>query len=379
MIKNVPFLDLKDSYDELAEDINAATLSVLNNGWYIGGAALEKFEKEFADFVQADFCIGNGSGLDALHLSLMALDIKAGDEVIVPVHTFIATYLAIIKVGAIPVPVGCGYDYLIDPLQIAAAITDKTKAIMPVHLYGNICDMGAIKDVAAKHNLYVIEDAAQAHGAKYKGRSIGAIGDLTCWSFYPGKNLGAFGDAGAVTANDAELARKIRMIGNYGSIKKYEHEMVGTNSRLDTIQAATLSVKLQHLEQWNARRQKIAAYYIDELSSVAGDKSRFNMVLPSMPVDQDSRHVWHLFVIKINDRAHIMEALKERGIATQIHYPHLCVDHACFPDIKALYKNRFQKERQWCQDILSLPISPHHSEHDIEYVVKNLKEILMSA
>lgn len=379
MTQSIPFLDLKHSYDELSDEINAAVSSVLESGWYIGGEVLTDFENSFASFVGADFCVGNGSGLDALHVSLMALDIQPEDEIIVPVHTFIATYLAIMKIGAKVVPVGCADDYLIDPEQIEKAITDKTRVIMPVHLYGNVCDMDAIEKIAKKHNLYIIEDAAQAQGAKYKGRHIGRIGDVTCWSFYPGKNLGALGDAGAVTTNDQELARKVRMIGNYGSIKKYQHEMVGTNSRLDTLQAAILSVKLKYLDEWNKRRRKIADHYIRELSPLTDDATAYNMTLPSQPKEEGSEHVWHLFVIKLNDRDKVCEALKERGIGTQIHYPQLCVDHACFPDMKEAYKNQFQKERQWCEDILSLPISPHHKDSEIEYVIRNLKEVLTAA
>ena len=371
MPRAVPFLDLKETYLELKDEIDSAVASVMNGGWYIGGEFLEKFEDEFATFCGAKHCIGVGNGLDALSLSLRALDVGKGDEVIVPVHTFIATYLAIMAVGAIPVPVSCGDDFLIDAHAIEGAITPCTKAIMPVHLYGQACDMDEIMQIAARYKLYVIEDAAQAHGAIHKEKRIGSIGNITCWSYYPGKNLGAFGDGGGVTTNDPDLAERVRCLANYGSIEKYHHTEIGINSRLDPLQAAILSTKLKYLEEWNVRRRKITASYIEELKELEAE----GLVLPKLP-DNDTAHVWHLFVVQHPRRDELGAYLRERGIGTQIHYPDLCVDHECFTDLRETYKNTFAKEREWCRTILSLPISPHHSEDDIDYVCKTVKEYL---
>ena len=374
MPRSVPFLDLKDTYTELAPEIDAALKAVTSGGWYIGGDFLEKFEEEFAIFCEAKYCVGVGNGLDALSLSMMALEIGKGDEVIVPVHTFIATYLAILNVGAVPVPVACGDDFLMDPEAIEAAITPRAKAIMPVHLYGNVCHMDKILEIAKAHNLYVIEDAAQAHGASYNGKRVGGIGDTSCWSFYPGKNLGAFGDAGAVTTNNKDLADRIRCLGNYGSAKKYHHVEVGINSRLDPLQAAILSVKLKYLDEWNNRRRALAGRYLERLKELESEA----FLLPKQPEGYEVSPVWHLFVVQLKERDAIAAKLKELGIGTQVHYPHLCTDHDCFPEMREQYKGEFAKERKWCRDILSLPISPHHRQDDIDYVMTSMRNILSS-
>jgi dTDP-4-amino-4,6-dideoxygalactose transaminase len=376
MIKPIPFLELKQTYDELSEEIDKAIKDVLDGGWYIGGGAVSAFESDFSSYTQSRHCVGVASGLDALYLSMLALNIQKGDEVIVPVHTFIATFLAIMNVGAVPIPAACGDDYLIDPDSIDALITPRTRAIIPVHLYGKVCDMDKILTSAKKHNLYVIEDAAQAHGAKYKDKKVGAIGDITCWSFYPGKNLGAFGDGGAITTNSEDLARRIRRVANYGSEKKYHHTDVGINSRLDTLQAAILSVKLKYLDEWNSRRRVMAARYLKELAPYTADKTGPHLILPIVSERDTDSHVWHLFVVRTKDRDQFASALRLSGVETQIHYPHLCVDHECFPDMRQEYQNHFEIERQWCRDILSLPMSPHHSPQQIELIIEKVIEHL---
>lgn len=373
MSRSIPFLDLKAGYEELKQDIDEAISAVLSGGWYIGGDALATFEQEFATYTESDHCVGVGNGLDALTLSLKALGIGAGDKVIVPVHTFIASYLAIVNLGATPVPVACGEDYLINIDAIAPAITPRTKAIMPVHLYGNPCHMAGILATAKKHNLYVIEDAAQCHGARYEGKRIGAMGDVCCWSFYPGKNLGAFGDGGAITTNNHDLANYIRILSNYGAKEKYIHTEIGGNSRLDPIQAAILSVKLKYLDQWNQRRQQLAHYYLSALSEYSG-----YITLPTVSLDYDAQHVWHLFVVQVNNRERVMHGLNQSGIITQIHYPYLCTNHDCFTQLKERYANAFSTEKEWIPKILSLPISPHHSEEQIHYVAETLMQYAAS-
>ena len=266
----VPFLDLRAAYLELKPEIDAAIARVLDSGWYILGPEVEAFEAEWAEYCGASHAVGVGNGMDALTLALRALQIGPGDEVIVPSNTYIATWLAVSAVGATPVPVEPDLaTYNIDPALIPAAITPRTKALLPVHLYGQPADLDPILAIARQHNLAVVEDAAQAHGARYKGCRIGAHGDVVCWSFYPGKNLGALGDAGAVTTNRADLADRIRVLRNYGSREKYVNELQGVNSRIDPIQAAVLRVKLKVLDEWNARRCRIAALYSQELASLS--------------------------------------------------------------------------------------------------------------
>ena len=256
----VPFLDLQAGYLELKEEIDAAVARVLQSGWYILGPEVSAFEEEFASYCGADHCIGVGNGLEALHLALLAMGIGPGHEVIVASNTFIATWLAVSMAGAVPVPVEPDpATHNLDPGRMEAAITERTKAILPTHLYGQPADLDPILDIARRHGLKVLEDAAQAHGARYKGKRVGGHGDAVAWSFYPGKNLGAFGDGGAVTTNDADLASRIRTLGNYGSREKYVNEVRGFNSRLDPLQAAVLSVKLRYLDEWNARRRAVAS------------------------------------------------------------------------------------------------------------------------
>jgi dTDP-4-amino-4,6-dideoxygalactose transaminase len=309
----VPFLDLAAPYAELREDIDAATARAVASGWYILGPEVARFETDFAAFCGAAEAVGVGNGLDALILALRAAEIGAGDEVIVPSNTFVATWLAVTEVGARPVPVEpdpatCN----IDPDRIEAAITPRTRAILPVHLYGQPADLDPILEIATRHGVRVIEDAAQAHGARYRGRRIGAHGDMTCWSFYPGKNLGAMGDAGGITTDDPALAERLRMLRNYGSREKYVNEVAGLNSRLDPIQAAILGVKLARLDAWTERRRAIAARYLEGLADTG-------LILPHVPDFADP--VWHLFVVRHPARDAVQAGLAAAGIDTLIHYP----------------------------------------------------------
>ena len=346
----IPFLDLKSPHDELRSELSAVFDRVLNAGWYIHGTECKYFEQEFAQYCQAEHCIGVGNGLDALHLILRAYGIGAGDEVIVPSNTYIATWLAVSYAGAAPVPVEPDErTYNINPALIEAAITPRTKAIMVVHLYGQPADMDAINAIAKKHKLKVVEDAAQAHGARYKGRRVGSLGDAAGFSFYPGKNLGAIGDGGAVTTNDPVLADKVRLLGNYGSQIKYHNELKGYNSRLDELQAGFLRAKLLVLDIWNARRQAIAAQYLSKLDAAA-------LVLPYVP--EWAEPVWHLFVVRSQQRDALQKRLGAAGIGTMIHYPippHLQPAYAelgfalgAFPIAETIH-----------QEVLSLPMGPH--------------------
>ena len=310
---SISFLDLKTPHKELREELQEAFTQVLDSGWFIQGKQLEAFEQEYAAYCGTKHCIGVGNGLDALHLILRAYDIGAGDEVIVPSNTYIATWLAVSYAGATPVPVEPDeLTYNINPALIEAAITPKTKAIMAVHLYGQPADMDAINSIALKYNLKVIEDAAQAQGAGYKGKLAGNLGDAAGHSFYPGKNLGALGDGGAITTNDDELADKLKVLRNYGSRVKYFNEVKGFNSRLDEMQAAFLRVKLLKLTEWNTRRKQIAAYYQENLDAT-------DLVLPFVPEWADP--VWHLFVVRTNNRDQLQQHLNDSNIGTVIHYP----------------------------------------------------------
>lgn len=357
----IPFLDLKASYAELATELDAAILRTSRSGWYIGGEEVETFELDFATYTEAKYCVGVANGLDALVLALRALDIGPGDEVIVPSHTFIATWLAVSAVGAIPVPVeaasGC---YHLDAISIEACITVRTKAVMPVHLYGIPADMDAICQLAKKHGLAVIEDAAQAQGAKVRDKRIGSHGDIVAWSFYPGKNLGALGDGGAITTNDAHLANRIRKLGNYGSSTKYLNEERGLNSRLDPIQAAVLGVKLKHLDAWNMRRQKIAQLYRHALAD-------FPVALPQ--VHDWAESVWHLFVIATPERDLLQAYMAKAGVQTLIHYPIPPHRQAAYHDLDLKVGSLPVAER-YANELLSLPIGPQMKMQDVEKVIE---------
>lgn len=358
----VPFMNLKAYYDELKPEMDQAYQRVMNSGYYIQGSELAAFEKEFADYCETEHCIGVANGLDALHLILRAYGIGQGDEVIVPSNTFIATWLAVSHTGAIPVPVEPDEkSFNINPHLIEAAITGKTKAIVAVHLYGCPADMTAILGIAKRYDLKVIEDAAQAHGARHNGRRVGALGDAAGFSFYPGKNLGAFGDAGAVTTNDSDLAGKIRELGNYGSRVKYEHNVVGFNSRLDELQAAFLRVKLHQMEMWNSKRNEVAKIYLQELSGIE------EIELPT--IAKGNEHVWHLFVIRVKNREKVMKSLYTMGIGSLIHYP-------ISPHMSGAYASMGYKigDLPVCEvmaaEVLSIPIYPGINALEVTVAIK---------
>lgn len=331
-------------------EIDAAYNRVKESGWFILGPEVKAFEDEFAAYCGVKCCIGVGNGLDALHLILRALGIGLGHEVIVPANTYIATWLAVTYAGAIPVPVEPDEKtYNIDRDRIEGAITNKTKAILPVHLYGQPADMNPINEIAAQYKLKVIEDAAQAHGALYKGKRTGSLGNAAGFSFYPGKNLGALGDGGAVTTNDDELADRVRTLRNYGSTDKYVNEVPGFNSRLDEIQAAFLRVKLKYLDEWNRRRAEIANHYKSRLAST-------NLILPYVP--EWAAPVWHLYVVRSDKRDVLQKRISEAGIDTLIHYP-------IPPHLQEAYSNLgyrkgdFPITEKLAGEVLSLPIGPH--------------------
>ena len=362
---NVPFLDLKAQYLELKEELDAAYQRVMESGYFILGQEVEAFEREFANYCDAKHCIGMGNGLDALHLILRAYGIGKGDEVIVPTNTFIATWLAVSYAGATPVPVEPDdRTYNINPATIEAAVTKRTKAIMPVHLYGQPADMDSINTIAKLHGLKVIEDAAQAHGARYKGRRVGSLGDAAGFSFYPGKNLGAYGDGGAVVTNDDELADKIRVLRNYGSRVKYHNEIKGYNSRLDELQAAFMRVKLAKLDEWNNRRRILAMEYLQNLQDITG------LTLPYVP--EWAEPVWHLFVVRHPRRDALHKELCKADVGTLIHYP-------VPPHLAGAYMemgwevSAFPVVEQLAKTVLSLPIGPHCDFSSVAFVVDVIK------
>ena len=361
----VPFLDVRASYEEIAPELDAATSRVLKSGWYLLGDELAAFERAFAGYVGARHCVGLGNGLDALHLALRALGVGAGDEVIVSSNTYIATWLAVSYAGATPVPVEPDpRTYNLDPARIAAALTPRTKVLLPVHLYGQPADMDPILALAREHGLRVLEDAAQAHGARYRGRQIGALGDVTAWSFYPGKNLGALGDAGAITTDDAEIADRVRVLRNYGSRVKYVNEVQGYNSRLDELQAAALRVKLGHLADWNARRARIAARYRAELDDQG-------LTLPHVPDGIDS--AWHVFPVLTPDRAAFQAHLTAAGIGTVIHYPTPPHRQAAYAAL-GLPEGTFPLSEAIHREIISLPIGPHMTDEQVDATIAAVRD-----
>lgn len=366
---SILFLDLKSPYLELKDELDTAYRRVMESGWYILGKEVEAFEDEFARYCETSHCIGVANGLDALHLIVRAYGIGAGDEVIVPANTYVATWLAVTHAGATPVPVEpdertCN----IDPQRIEAAITARTKAILGVHLYGQPADMDPINALAKKHGLKVIEDCAQAHGARYKGRRVGTLGDAAGFSFYPGKNLGAIGDGGAVTTNDPELAERIRVLRNYGSQLKYHNEVVGCNSRLDELQAAMLRVKLSRLDDWNERRRQVAALYMQGL------ESQQKLILPFVP--EWAEPVWHLFVVRHPRRDAVQTTLNKAGVGTMIHYPIPPYLQPAYADL-VLNEGDFPISERLAKEVLSLPMGPHLSQVEAENVVEAVKNVAM--
>jgi dTDP-4-amino-4,6-dideoxygalactose transaminase len=361
---NIPFLDLSAAYRELQAEIEAAVLASLRSGWYIGGRDVETFEENYAAFTEASHCVGVANGLDALHLALLAMDVGVGDEVIVPSNTFIATWLAVSQCGAVPVPVEpLATTYNMAPENLEAVITPRTKVILPVHLYGQPADLDPILAVARRHGLRVLEDAAQAHGARYKGKRVGGHSDAVTWSFYPGKNLGAMGDAGAVTTNDSRIAERIRTLRNYGSRVKYVNEVKGINSRLDPLQAVALTVKLRYLDEWNARRSAIANRYTLELAGTG-------LVLPFVP--QWAEPVWHLYVIQHPKRDAVQQKLEMAGIGTLVHYP-------IPPHLQKAYRDAryaagsLQIAERLADRVLSLPIGPQLQASQVDAVTSILR------
>jgi dTDP-4-amino-4,6-dideoxygalactose transaminase len=360
----VPFVDLKSQYLKIKEEIDAAVQGVLMDSSFIGGEYLRAFEEHFARYIGTKHCIGVGNGTDAISIALKCAGINPGDEVITVANSFIATSEAITIIGARVVFVDCKeLTYNIDVRKIEKALTKKTKAIVPVHLYGQPAEMDGILEIAEKYGLLVVEDAAQAHGARYNGKTVGTLGHLACFSFFPSKNLGAYGDAGAIVTNDDSLATKIRMYANHGRVEKYDHKFEGVNSRLDGLQAAILSVKLRYLEQWIERRRAIAEMYDEGLKGVVQTPKR----LP------DVRHVYHLYVVRLSNRKQVKSRLEERGISTGIHYPvstpfldayrHLGHKPSDFPVAYSLK-----------DEILSLPIHGDMTDEQVEYVIMQLRD-----
>jgi dTDP-4-amino-4,6-dideoxygalactose transaminase len=364
----VPFLDFVQPYEELKPELDEAYVRFMRSAWYILGKEVEAFEQEFAAYCGSKHCIGVGNGLEALHLVLRAWGIGEGHEVIVPSNTYIATWLAVSYTGAKPVPVEPdARTFNINPARIEAAITPRTKAIMPVHLYGQPADMDPIMELARKHQLKVLEDNAQSQGARYKGRRTGSLGHAAGNSFYPGKNLGAFGDAGAVTTDDAQLAEQLRTLRNYGSKKKYYNECIGYNSRLDEMQAAFLRVKLKKLDEWNGRRGKVAEGYLAKMRGNAG------LTLPFVP--DWAEPVWHLFVVRHAKRDTFQAKLTEAGVGTLIHYPvppHLSGAYAD----AGFKKGAFPLAEDIANTVLSLPIGPHLASEQAEFVVAETGRVL---
>lgn len=361
----IPFVDLRSQYRHIQNEVDQAVLAVMQRGDFILGGAVTDFEKAFAEYCGVKYCVGVDSGYSALELIVRAYDIGPGDEVITAANTFIATTLAISNAGATPVLVDCDSEtYNIDATKIEAAITPRTKAIMPVHLYGQTADMDAIVAVARKHGLYVFEDAAQASGARYKGRRAGSLGDAAGFSFYPGKNLGAYGDGGAVTTNDPEIAEKIRLLRNIGQKVKYFHEVKGFNNRLDTMQAAVLGVKLPHLDDWNASRRRAASTYSDLLAG-----------LPIItPITADyAEHIFHLYVVRVTDRDVLMEDLKKAGIATGLHYPIPIHLQPAYAEL-GYKRGDFPVTEAYAETIVSLPIFPELDDEKVTYVVNAIRE-----
>lgn len=360
----IPFLDVGAAYRSLKTEIDSAVHRVLDSGWYVLGPEVDAFEAEWAEYCGAARAVGVANGLDALILALRALDVGVGDEVIVPSNTFVATWLAVTAVGATPVPVEPDLtSHNISAAGIAEVVTTATKVILPVHLYGQPADLDPILQIARSRGLRVIEDAAQAHGAKYKGRRIGSHGDVVCWSFYPGKNLGALGDAGAITTNDEALADRVRVLRNYGSRTKYVHEVEGANSRLDPIQAAVLRAKLPFLDAWTNRRRQIAEMY------GAGLK-QLRLVLPEAP--SWAEPAWHLYVVRSGQRDELQRRFAEANIASLIHYPippHMQVAYAGL-GFKA---DDFPVARLLADEVLSLPMGPHLEIADVRAVVEAAK------
>ncbi|HEY6245971.1 MAG TPA: DegT/DnrJ/EryC1/StrS family aminotransferase [Pyrinomonadaceae bacterium] len=370
MSKNIPLVGLLDQYQTIKSEIDSAIENIIISSAFIGGEEVRRFESEFAAFCEARACVGVGNGTDALYLTLRALGIGPGDEVITVAHTFIATSEAISMTGATPIFIDIRDDTLLmNPDLIEPAITKRTKAIVPVHLYGQSCDMDAIMEIAGRHGLKVVEDAAQAHGGRWRGQRVGSIGDAATFSFYPGKNLGAFGDAGAVVSQDEALIEKIRMLANHGRLEKYTHKIEGVNSRLDSLQAAILRVKLRHLDEWNQKRRAHADFYLESLSQSE---------VRTQAVNPNAEPVWHLFVVRVQDREALQERLKAAGVSTGVHYP--------IPlHVQPAYESRqiplgsLPITEVAASEVVSLPMYPELSQEQLESIVNAMTMAVVSA
>jgi len=368
-MKQIPFLDLKELHEEYVEEFTAITKDMVANAAFIGGSTVADFEKEFAEYCNAKHCVGVANGTDALELALQALGVGAGDEVITAANTFYATVEAIANVGAIPVLADCDAEtFLLDPEKAEAAVTDKTKAIIGVHLYGQAAEFSKLREIADRHDLSLVEDAAQAHGADENGQRIGTLGDVACFSFYPGKNLGACGDGGAVVTNDQAIADFVRCVGGHGQSQKYHHVKIGRNSRLDAIQAKFLSVKLKNLDRDNANRNQAAQWYAEGLADTG----------LQLPVLRDgASSAFHLFVVHVEDRVVFQDLLSKRGVATALHYPIACHLQAGsqFMGYKAGDFPNAEFNAACC---VSLPMFPTMTKEQVDYVCEQVKEILPS-
>ena len=361
----VPFFDFAGSLFDIKPEVKAAISRVIDSGRTIMGPELEAFEREFAAYCDASHAIGVGNGLDALTLVLRAIGVGPGDEVIVPSQTFIATWLAVSHVGATPVPVDIDpMTYAIDADHILAAVTSRTRAIIPVHLFGHTGDMDKIGEIAEQYGLFVLEDAAQSHGARYKNRRCGTLGHAAAFSFYPTKNLGALGDGGAITTNDAKLARDLRALRNYGSAEKYVHEVVGYNSRLDEMQAALLRVKLNYLDEWNEARRSLAAQYQEKLAGLPGLK---------LPTQANwAEHVYHLFVVECDERDELAARLRSQGVDTLVHYPVPPGHQQAYIDLAA--GGNFPRGEAAARRCLSLPMWPQMTTEQLDYTVNSIRK-----
>ena len=366
----VPFLDLKTQYQSLKSEIDPAVLQVFHDATFILGPQVEEFEKAFAAFIESEYSVGVANGTDALRLAFEALGIGAGDEVILPANTFVATAIGVMETGALPVLVDIDPEtFLMDYDQLESLVTPRTKAICPVHLYGRACNMDRVMAFASAYKLMVVEDTAQAHGARWNGKRVGSFGEIGCFSFYPGKNLGAYGDGGGIVTNHEPLFRQVRKLRNYGSEIKYQHPEKGMNSRLDTAQAVVLNIKLKHLADWNLKRWQVAEKYSQLLSQHTSERLK----LPDIRTADE--HVFHLYVIQVEERERITQELAAKGVSTVVHYPvpfHLQGGYT-----KLGYKQgSFPETERTASSILSLPIYPEISDEQIEYVCNSLIEVL---
>lgn len=360
----IPFATFEPMHNEIRDQLDAAYKKVLDTSYFIQGEECHKFEEEYAQYCGTDYCVGVATGLDAIYLILKALDIKAGDEVIVPSNTYIATALAVSFTGATPVFVEPIIEnYNIDVNRIEEKVNNRTKAIIAVHLQGRAADMDAVNKIAKENGLYVIEDAAQGHGAKYKGKKVGALSDAAAWSFYPGKNLGALGDAGCVTTNNKKIADKVRALGNYGSDYKYHHIYKGTNSRLDELQAAFLRVKLPHLDKWNAARREIAKKYLQEIKNP--------LIKLPVPTSNEYEHVYHVFVIRCDKRDELEKYLADCGIGTVKHYPIPMHMQKAYEDL-GIQKGQLPIAEEISRTVLSIPMYYGMTDEEVNYVIEKL-------